>query len=212
MRTSVKLLSLFGCLLFGGCFKTVREGQFLLRVNDVEKETILNECREINAEGDIMKLLAEIKEETDEVIAILESDNLKDARLRIETLADDIDVKTKKVISLSRENWIQSKWDYEAKWILNHEDFKDLWGTHIKRGFELKDVKLQDIYLMGEKRSDLLSNIVLVKKGNMVEITFKNYGSSLEICQLNKTLMILTKANYRNIKNKNIRYFNLILR
>lgn len=211
MKTLLKLFALTFCLLFGGCYKTVTEGQFLLKVNNVEKETVLNECREINAEGDIMKLLAEIKEDTNEVIGILEGDDLEGSRSRIESLADGIDAKTKKVISLSRVSWVNSKWNYEVKWILDREDFKDLWGTHVKYGFELKEAKLQDVYLMGEKRSDLLSHISLNKKGNAVEITLKNHGSSLEICQLNKTLMILAKANFRNIKNNNIRYFNLIL-
>lgn len=212
MKTSLKLLTLAFCLSLGGCYKTVTEGQFVLKINDAEKETLLNDCRQINAEGDIMKLLAEIKADTNEVIGILEGDDIEGARAQVETLADGIDIKTKKVISLSRGNWVDSRWDYEAKWMLNREDFKDLWGTHIKNGFQLNRAKLQDVYFMGEKRSDLLGNVNLVKKGNTVEVTFKNRGSSLEICQLNKTLMIMAETNYRNIKNRNVRYFNLILK
>ena len=212
MRPITCFLVLIFSLALGGCYKTVTEKQLTLKMNQGEKEILQKECAEINSQGDIMKLLAEIKSDTNEVISILEGDNLESEESRIELLADRIDQKTKLVLSLSRDSWVKERWDFEVKWLLDREDFKDLWGSHLKNGFQITRAKLQDAYLMGEKRSDLLDHVRLTRKGSRVEIFYQNRGSSLEICQLQKTLMIMAEVNYRNITNKNVRYFNLIVK
>lgn len=212
MRPTTCLLVLIFSLALGGCYKTVTEKQLTLKMNKEEKEILQKECTEINSQGDIMKLLAEIKRDTNEVIGILEGDNLEAEESRIEILADRIDQKTKLVLSLSRDSWVKERWDFEVKWLLDREDFKDLWGSHLKNGFQITRAKLQDAYLMGEKRSDLLDHVRLTRRGSRVEIFYQNRGSSLEICQLQKTLMIMAEVNYRNITNKNVRYFNLIVK
>ncbi len=210
MKKVMNALLILGTLSFAGCYKTKSESQLVFKLDPKEKETLTKQCREMNSYGDIMQLLAEINAETKEVLRLLEAEDMRQNEARITELADSIDKKSYAVISLSREEWIERKWNFEAKWVINKQDFKDVLGTHINQ-FEITGVDLQKIFFHGEEREDLRDNVKVVEGDNEIRISYKNKGSSLELCQLNKTMMILLDVNYRNVVNRNHRYFNLNL-
>jgi hypothetical protein len=205
----ILLLCLFVTMM--SCHKVVKEKQLTFNLNEAEKKALDLECAEINSTGDIFKLLAEIKSETKEALKIIEGENLSREEERVTRIAESINRKAEMVLNLSKPEWTHERWSYEASWVLNREDFNDLLGTHVKKGFEITNVQMQDIYFLGEKKNELLTNITIDKKYNKVTINYKNTGSSLELCQLHKTLMIFMKVDYRNIVNDNKRFFNLTL-
>lgn len=206
----VKLfLVAFGMLCLSGCYKTVNEKQFSLKLSEGEKNALMADCKEINSSGNIMTLLSEIKSLTDEAVLILEGEDLIKKEERIRNLAEAIDKKTKQVLTLSKSEWSSMRWGYEVKWVLDRQDFDDLLGAHFKKGFAITKAKVQGVSFLGEKRDDLIGEVLMSKKADKIVVSYKNTGSSLELCQLNRTMMIFMKLNYRNITNNNERYFNL---
>lgn len=212
MTLSTKCLLLLLMLSLTSCYKTITEKQIAFAMDETEKDKLFTVCNEINAQGDIQRLLFEIKKKTREAIVLLgDGEDIPKKSDRIEEIALSVDEMTKKVISLSRTEWVSDQWNYEVSWSIDKNDFDDLLGTRFSRGFEISDTKLHDIIYMGEKRNDLAPNISWTQNGNVIELKYKNSGTSLELCQLHKTLMILIEVKYRHIKNKNVRFFNLTL-
>jgi hypothetical protein len=211
MKKTTMTLFLATAILMSGCFKTIVAKQSTLEMNAIDKNSVGNACKEINSQGDIFKLLKEIKNDTNEVIKILEDGDLPSKEARVTEIASKVDQKTKLVLTLSKAEWVSNQWTYEVKWNVDEEYFDDLLGAHIKNGFDLKKAVIQDVYFMGEKRADLIKKMKLVKDGNTFFVTYKNKASSLELCQLHKTLMVIVKVDYRNITNRNERFFNLMI-
>ena len=211
MKTLMKLLLLAMSLSMAGCYKTKSVKQIRFNMDAQDKEILMGQCEEMKSFGDINELLKEIKKDTKTLLSLLEDEDMLKNKSGISKLAERIDMNSKGVIALSKNEWIESRWDFEAEWVIDKEDFNDVVGTHIKKAFLIKDASLQKIYFHGEERIDLLNNITVTQKYNNVNIRYKNRGNSLELCQLHKTMMVLVNVKYRNITNINNRYFNLSL-
>lgn len=211
MKPKFFIVALTLLMTLSGCYKTKVETQAKLIMNEDEQEHLFNECKVINKSGDILNLLSEIKHETDDVFKLLEGDDILSSQNKVKELASSIDKKSKAVIFLSNTDWVSSIWNYEKVWEINNDDFNDTIGAHVKNGFTITNSIIQKVYFMGEERSDLLDKIIMKREGNNIQISYKNIGSSLELCQLQKTLMILVEVSYRNITNRNHRFFNLTL-
>lgn len=211
MKKIIKLLLVLTSVSLAGCYKTKTEKQVQFKMEPEDKKTLMQQCEEMKSYGNIMQLLAEIKADKDEVLKLLEAEDMREHSEKISGLASDIHEKSEAIIALSKGEWVDPKWEFEVNWVIDNDDFKDVLGSHLKKTFEIKDTLIQKIFFNGQLRSDLMKNISLVEARNKVIVNYRNRGSSLELCQLHKTLMVLVNVKYRNITNRNNRYFNLTL-
>jgi len=143
-----------------------------------------------------MGLRAEINIETDELI--------------ISEMDFYIEKKSYAVISLAKNEIVDSLWDFEAKWVINKKDFKCLITSHVNE-LEITGCELLKIFFHGEERNDLKQNVTVIERENEIMINYKNCGSGADLCQLNNTLMILLDVSYEDLAYRTHRYFNLNL-
>lgn len=181
-------------------------------MNPEELKTLNAQCQEIKTEGDIYELLRSIKMETNRAFALLDEENPQEHADEVATIAESINQKTKRVLNLSKTEWTNSNWNHLVSWRINSEDFKDLIGTKFNKGFSILNAEIESVSIHGKKRNDLISKINLHKKYNLIDVNYENKSSSLDICQLEKTLVVTLRVDYRNIKNQSTRYFNLTVK
>jgi hypothetical protein len=210
MKKLLNVLLVMCCFTLTSCYKTKVVSQMDFDMDENEKETLMQQCDEMSSYGDVMQILHEIKSETNEVLQLLSTEDMRMNEKRVSALVDSINKKSYLVIALSRSEWVDQRWNFEAKWSIDKNDFKDVLGVHVGQ-FKITKAQLQKVFFHGEQREDLLQNVSITEGDNQIVINYKNRGSSLELCQLHKTLMILVDVNYKNITNKNHRYFNLTL-
>jgi hypothetical protein len=145
----------------------------------------------------------------------------------LENLVNEVSEKSKSVILLSKADWVSDKWDYGISWVLRRDSFHDQLLKKIGSNFEIVSTKLIDVYYNGEKRNDLAEHITTtVETGTVdrlesngiitpvtqtysVNVDYKSRGSSLELCQLQRTMMIILEVEYKNKAMIDKRYFNL---
>jgi hypothetical protein len=227
MKYLNKLLLIFIIINTTACRNTINQVQDSLSMDSMKRSELISQCNEIDSEGNIFELLKEIKGETDDALSILSTENLIVKRPDIEEIASSINDKSNAVISLSKNEWVTRKWDTEISWSLKRFNFDDILVNNIKDRFEIISAKLVDVYYLGEKRNDLIDYITIsvthddfqikdksgqtiIKPENyMVNINYKNTASSLELCQLHQTMMIIVEVEYRNKLMKNKSVFNL---
>lgn len=192
--------------LLTGCVRTKIESNIKFNMDTEEFKILQSQCEEINSHGDILSLYQEIKNEVREVLRLLENP-LKGARFRINALAESIEQKSKKMRSLSKSEWTKARWDHEVIWRIDQDDYKNAFGH-----FGLDQVDLEGIYFMAEKRNDLTEKVFVEKTWNMALVKYKNLGSSLEICQLEKTLIIVLGVYTSSMNIKKHQFFSLTVR
>lgn len=203
-----KIILLF---FLSSCISNKAEWSSRFGQDTSENAQIKTTCQEIEKTGDIFSLLEEIKFLTNDILQIIDSDHPENQYNEVARLSAEVHSRTKKVLQLSQSEWTHAKWNYQVSWLINRFDFKKSLGTHLPNGFELIGADIQDLYFQGEKRADLKEKlkISLVEQEFIVE--YENIGSSLELCQLYKTMMIVIAINYRNLNGYKTRYFNLYL-
>ena len=207
-----KLHLLIILLSLTGCIKTKNESNSSFKMSKEELTILKSHCESIKNEGDIFALLKSIKSQTQRALLLTGEEHPENHVEEIKKIAEDIDDKTKRVLNLSKEEWTDLRWEHQVRWTINREDFKDLIGTRFKKGFRITESKIESIVLNGQRRNDLKSFIKVKPGYSTLELIYDNLGSSLELCQLQKTLVVTMKVSYRHIKNENVRYFNLTVK
>lgn len=195
-----------------GCVRHKAEVQISKGNNAEEEQTISQHCSEIESQGDIFELLRLIKLNTDEVFGILERGNSLDQGEELSLLAKDIQEKSDKVIFLSRSEWTINQWEEKITWELDRRDFKSVLGKLFAGGFEILEPTIHSVYYQGQERNDLKEKLQLQSDSGSIVVTYHNRSSSLELCQLQKTMMIILEVKFRNLKWITTRYFNLYIR
>lgn len=202
---SLMLLNLTGCL------KTKSSRQSSVDMTADDKKALMQDCSDMKAQGNIFELLSSIKKDTDRVLVLLSDEKLNTNEEEIRNLANRISENSKKVESLSSENWSTARFNQDIKWDIDVYDFRDLIGPHM-REFKIRDFEITGVYLMGGKRDDLLEDITATSDEDGIHISYRNKVSSLEVCELQRTLMIVVEVRYQNVLLKGTRYFNLIVK
>ena len=210
MKLSQITITMF-LLCLTACLKTKTETQSSYGMNQADRAMLAAECKAMAEEGDILALLKIIKKDTDTVLSVLDSENPEKQVAKVSALADRISDNSERVKSLAKGEWVETKYEHTLKWKINVEDFKDLLGAHVG-GFSLRDFEVNSVYYMGQKRSDIIPLIETSGDENEITVKYSSRGSSLELCQLEKTMMIVVEVKYRNVLVKGTRYFNLISR
>lgn len=198
-------------LNLSGCLKTKTEYQSQLQLTELERQELAQACSDISAQGNIFDLLAKIKESTKSVLELVEAEDPQKHINEITLLADDISVMTKKVQSLGRTEWNEDKYIQSVTWTIDKKDFKDLVSARVG-WFGIYDYDVKAIYLMGERRDDLKSKFRFKDVQDGFSLTYLDKISSLNYCQLEKTLMIVVEVRYYNMMLKGSRYFNLMVK
>lgn len=210
----MKFQFVFGCLTvltLTSCLKTKTESQTKFHMNEIEKLEVHQACTAMKTEGNILNLLSKIKQDTDQILNLLKQENVTKEEKQISLLAKRISFNAKKVRSLSQDDWTDSKYDHEIQWDITYDDFHDLLSFYTGT-FEILDFDIRGIYLLGEERQDLKDSTRVVYDNDGIHLTYKNKASSLELCQLEETLMIVVEVKYNALVNEKTRYFNLIVR
>lgn len=206
----MKILLLLSVLMLVGCVKPKSEMNVAFLMQPEEIKVLEGHCSDINANGDILQLLREIKHETSEALSIMENPG-KGARIRLGELSDSISLKSEKITNLSKPEWTTERWNHEVIWRLGERDFKGL-GTRVRNGFQLLGAEIDSLYFMGQKNAHLAEKVTIVQGESDLEIKFKGMASSLELCQLQKTMFIVLDVNTRSLGNERHQYFSLFVR
>ncbi len=203
------ILILTSFLLFSSCLRSKYESQTVFEMTDMDLETLKSECSEINLNGSILRLLKEVKSESRAVFNILENSNPEDHVGKITLLTNSVSEKSKKIISLAREDWTTPQWHQELRWEIDEFDL----GNRLTRmGLSIQGQFVDSIYLQGEKRDDLKGSIQLNFSNNKVHVSFRHIGSSLELCQLQETMSIIVGVKFRSLGITKTQYFNLYVK
>ncbi len=174
------ILMLVFFLLVSGC---VRPKANTPKIQEIE------ECKEIDETGDMRKLLSDIRKDVDEVLRLLEQPSVK-TNEQVHILAQEVAHKSTKVQFLSKPEWTTPKWDHEIQWDLTLNS-------------NLTSAKVVEVYFMGTKRTDLISHFELDIRQNNVSVSYRNQASSLEICQLEESYVVILEVKSRGrIKTK----------
>lgn len=195
------------------CVKNVDKYSHRLILNK-DDQTILNkQCHEIEQIGDLSEYLRFIKQETNKMFQLIdEMDDEIDNTEKIIVISEKISEAVEKARALIGEDYTAPRWNYEVKWQINQKDFKKFIGNYLPNGLEVTKIKPISASLFGERNDELLKGLRYKFAKKNVDFSYKNKGSSLEICQLQKTRMLLVEVHYRHTIGNNKRFFNLIHR
>jgi hypothetical protein len=203
------LMVLFLTLSLMSCIRGKTESSRIFNSTKADFSILKQDCKDIEGEGDMLLGLKEIKEDTQSIFLLLEVADPTYNEDQITKLTSSISENAKKVISLSKAKWTDSKWNYETSWELTDRDFKTLLGRLFRSNSEILGMSIHSVYFMGEPREDLKKSITLKNEGNTLKVKFKGVASSLEACQLQRSLGIFLEVRFSDGKFIHSRYFNL---
>lgn len=196
-------------LLLTGCLKSRSETNASFEVSQDDLRVLKNHCEEIKQNGDILELLKAIKLNVDEVFRILDKENPDQYVGQISILTGKVSELSKKVISLARDEWTISLWQHQIYWNITPIDFGN---RYMNMGFAMKSSFIHSIYLQGEKRDDLKNLVNLDTTQKKLTATYMGQGSSLELCQLQKTMVIIVGVKFKALGITRTQYFNLYVK
>lgn len=198
------------CFLSYGCVQPKTESNVTFLMDPTEYNILQSHCEEINSQGDILSLLQEIKLDVQKVLRLLKSPG-KSTRSQLSYLAEQIEVKSFKIQTLSKVEWSTEKWNHEIIWKIDEKDFGK-WADRLRESFIFGEAQIESIYFMGLKRDDLKGKMTFEYSDSGVLVKFKSLGSALELCQLQKTLIIVLDIHVENSNFKKHQLFSLNVR
>lgn len=167
------------------------------------QELIKQDCKDISAHGSILDHLEGISRSTEEVLTLLETKNPLLYQHRIEELASVIKTKAAMVHELSKPEWTDSKWVTRLGWFFFPDPRPGNW--------QIKDIKVETVYLLGERRDDLAAKVEFWERLGWINVNMERHASSLELCQLQKTLMVVFKVTLTSGKRERTYFYNLYI-
>jgi predicted Fe-S protein YdhL (DUF1289 family) len=205
------ILILILLISFTGCIRRKSEVSRTFKLSEDQKVELLNDCQEMEQDGDMLEVIKEIKRDTLRIFNLLEKENPEEHTQMVTLLTDRLTENAKRAISLSRTEWTDSKWEYETVWSLGERDFKTILGRFYKDDLKILRQKIHSIYLMGQERGDLKPSVSILNQRDSLEIKYSGTASSLEACQLQRAFGIFLEVRFSDSKFIHTRYFNLII-
>jgi len=198
--------------LIFSCVKNVDKSALSIKTNDAEKLELLQHCEDLESQGDILYQLTDIKQLMGDLFDLLEDLKADDDFTEAIRISKRINQLILAVQSKLEPQYTTARWNYEVQWKIDRTDFNDLLGAQFQRGFRITKFKAKSASFLGRKNNEMLKNLKIKQDGNRLFFSFESVGSSLELCQLNRTRMIVVEVHYKNLVNNNFRRFNLISR
>jgi hypothetical protein len=185
MRFISKALLLAVMILLSSCMKTMEFSHVQFDHSIAEMEALKADCKEISNEGSLLHLLSSLKDSHDEILNLVGRPNPIQEEYRVRELANSIKETGERITSLVKPDWTTTMWAQTIAWNLDQKEFKN--------------VKVHSVYSMGQEVKMYHDEILLHKDGGKIIITLNHVGSSLEICQLQKTFLIMLEVQVKNI-------------
>lgn len=165
----------------------------------ITQELLLaDECYAINEIGEIKVVLAELNEFSKELTDLELSKN-PDAYLeRVQELRALILERVRLAKKLLKEDWTNGKWVVETNWKITSEGLIKAKSELADIFIKMEEFELTGLELGGIERSDLypLIEIQTPEAKNEMEITLIREASTLELCQMNSSLMVKGKLKF----------------
>ena len=201
MKTSV-ILTLIALLVSSCVTNKSQDEMDSFSFNLGNHQEISHACEEIMQTGDIYTLLWEIKQDTREVLRILDGKPFNGMEEVIEGIAQEIRMSSEKVLELTKPEWNAPNVRQVIRWELTEKDFglKDPY---------LFDPQIKAVYFLGKETPELLSRMKVIQLGNSFTIEYLNKATLLEYCQLNETLMIVLEVKINRFFGPKSKLFNL---
>lgn len=189
-------------MFFVGCVQNIPNSYLQLGGSE-RGELIDQECKEISLYGNILDHLKIISQSTDEILSLLHTKNPLIYQNRITELADTVKLKAALAHELSRPEWTNAKWFTRLGWSFFPDPIPGKWA--------IKNIQVETIYLIGDKRDDLSSKIEFWERNGWIYVNLERQVSSLEICQLQKTMMVVFKVKLAFGKKERSYFYNLYI-
>jgi hypothetical protein len=208
MKTFIRLIFITTTMLSAvSCMRPIKQDQIQFSGHDLE--SINSECELIKNEGSILDLIKVIKMNHKKVMTLLERNDPSLEIDKIKELALSSKESGEKIRSLIRSDWSKGKWNQEISWSIHKSDFSPTTGAHIPQGFKMLDAEIDSIYFMGEEREDLRGQISFELVNGVVRVKFSTLASSLDVCELQRSLVIVTAIKFRSLNSIYKQWFNL---
>lgn len=165
-------------ILFTGCVKAKMHQEIKVTSSRIEKENLAEECKAINAVGDIQKLFSVIHKDTRYVLKLLDSKKPELNTELVQEVASRVKENSDLVMTLAQDEWNSPLLLSEIRWELKTS----------------KKALVKKVFFRGEERDDLINLVGLEQSGNSLEVRYQNEATLLEYCQLNQTLVILVEV------------------
>lgn len=198
-------------VLITGCLHTKSEQQEVYKLTTEDEKIVSDICFQVTQTGDLWALITRIKAHSREVLSLLSSKNVKSEEKRIAFLADEISSDTKKVQSLSRVEWNTPLYPREIVWKIDETDFPDLIAVRLKK-FNITSVTIKELYVHGERRDDFMNQVKINEASGAYEVRYSNVATGLELCELDKTLVLVVEVQFRNLLIQDSRIFSLYIK
>lgn len=193
-------------IMLQGCLQE-KEGERIAMEPDAEIQLRMD-CQRMNEISDIKELLNQIHLKSNLALKLSSEPDPTQHLKEIDILGAEIHKYALQVESLLKPDWTDSKWQYQARWsITNH----DLATAHIGKLLKVKNIKIQNVVLEGVARPDLMNAVRVKANSNIIEIGILKTANSLEICQMQKTFVIVLSVQYRVLLKDFTKYFKLTL-
>ncbi|PJB53060.1 MAG: hypothetical protein CO099_09190 [Bdellovibrio sp. CG_4_9_14_3_um_filter_39_7] len=194
------------------CVKNIDKSAMSINTNDEERVELLQHCEELESKGDILGQLNDIKQLMGDLFDLLEDLKADDDFTEAIKISKRINLLITEVQSKLEPQFTTARWNYEVQWKIDRTDFNDLLGAQFQRGFKITKFIPKSATFLGRENDEMLGKLKIRQDGNRLFFTFESIGSSLELCQLNRTRMMVIEVHYKNLVNHNFRRFNLISR
>ncbi len=191
-------------------FDYVRSQRFSMTKS--QELTLAKECEEMNSYGKISALMSDLNSKAEELAAMRIAHDPHAYQNRISELESEIRQTVKAAKAILRPEWSEMKWPYRATWNLAVRNFSDIDQQIIEYAFEMTDFELASIQLGGIEREDLYPLLKVTADKENISITLEKKASSLELCQLQSTLMITGQTTFRFNNKRFSRPTELVLR
>jgi hypothetical protein len=191
------------------CIKTKSEKKMTFIMKPEEYKTLKQQCAAINAEGDIFALNKSLNRQLYWTLDVLEKDHPENFEADLKRVNASMLEILDRIDRLMRPEWATSIWTQKIEWLINEDDFRDQLGANFNNGLEITSYKVVNATLKAVPRPDLIPELKIKKAYSSLAIELTRKTTAMDICQLQKTLVFTVKVEYRNIRNYQVRYFNL---
>lgn len=171
--------------------------------------TLKSSCKSLTKDYDVADQIKEIKRNFGQIMSYLRSEDPTSFEDEITGLATEIKESSRHIAQMVAPEWSTPRWKYHYSWKLTKRDFRPNVGSYFPRGVKITHVEVVGVYLFGDKRDDLKEHIQIMQKKRSFEVNLHHLASSLDLCQLNRTLIITVKARFKSLKMNKTKHFNL---
>ncbi|AZZ36907.1 hypothetical protein CIK05_08925 [Bdellovibrio sp. qaytius] len=156
--------------------------------------SLSHECEQMNSNGQIKTLLDDLEKNAVQLANInfkKPGGQLKEVA-ELETKISQINGALKLILS---QEWTESKYPYSASWNIQSENLAGL-PKELNETFKFSEFEITSVKLSGIERSDLYPLFDVSFDKSKINILLNKTASTLELCQLQPTLVVTGFATF----------------